>query len=351
MSVKDSLKVIIQFITFAFYPMINLIVCSIFTFILFVILIIVSNLIPKDSIGYSIVYALATGAIGSFFVSIIVEMSSNYRHNELAFNELQDYHQTFISFELAKQSLFQYLPTQSKEKKALGKYKIASDKFEDCLFEENDIIQFTWQQLHKVVPIMKNTLENKKEFLSNKEIKWLSLIISDYNAIRRDLLFILDTSLLIPYNKTIQEEVLYSKYSRSIVDSINPYIKNHLLQKERTDFLNHFLDVIMSDCDLLKAFFGDYDISQNGLDNYKQEEEVDDYSTFESSLHKSNDFTSYEKEGDIEENLLEMNEKLKSVLTFHICTCCSNIFNGIEHLEKIILKKPYYGMMLKYSQK
>lgn len=351
MNIKDSLKVIIQFIVFAFYPMITLVVCSIFTFILFLILIIVSNMIPKDSIGYSIVYALATGAIGSFFVSIIVEMSSNYRHNKLAFNELQDYYQIFIYFEIEKQTSLQHLHTQGNGKKALDKYKLASDKLENCLFEANDIIEFTWQQLHEVIPIMKNALENKKEFLSNKEIKWISSIVSNYKAIRRDLLFILETFSLIPYDNTIQEEVLYSKYSRNIVDSIDPYIKNKLLQKERTDYLNHFLDVIMSDDYLLKAFFCDYDISQNGLDNYKQEEEVDDYSTFESSLHKSNDFTSYEKEGDIEENLLEMNEKLKSVLTFHICTCCSNIFNGIEHLEKIILKKPYYGMMLKYSQK
>lgn len=246
----------------------------------------------------------------------------------------------------------QYLSTQKVEEKPLDDYRFICGKHEDCLFEANAIIQFTWQQLYKVVPIMKNTLENKKEFLSNKEIKWLSLIILNYKAIRRDLLFILDTSLLIPYNKAIQEEVLYSKYSRRIVDSINPYIKNHLLQKGRTDFLNHFLDVIMSDCYLLKAFFDDYDISQNGLDNFKRKEkEKDDYSISESISPKSNDFNSGEIEGEKEEYLSIMNKELKTILTGHICMCCSNIYKAIEHLKKIILKKPYYSMMLECIHK
>ena len=35
----------------------------------------------EGSVLYNIAFALITGAVASFFVAIIVELSSNYRHN------------------------------------------------------------------------------------------------------------------------------------------------------------------------------------------------------------------------------------------------------------------------------
>lgn len=39
---------------------------------------------PEESEFYNIIFALTTGAVASFLVSFVVELSSNYRHNKLA---------------------------------------------------------------------------------------------------------------------------------------------------------------------------------------------------------------------------------------------------------------------------
>ena len=92
MRLKYRLREGTQFLAFAFYPKTTLIACAVFSAIVIVILGIVMAFIPQDSNWYNIVFALTTGAAGSFFVSFVVELAGNYRHNKLAFEQMLSQH-------------------------------------------------------------------------------------------------------------------------------------------------------------------------------------------------------------------------------------------------------------------
>ena len=72
MRFRYRVKSALQFIAFAFYPQTTLLACAVFSAIVIVVLGIVMAAIPQQSAGYSIVFALTTGAAGSFFVSFVV---------------------------------------------------------------------------------------------------------------------------------------------------------------------------------------------------------------------------------------------------------------------------------------
>ena len=125
MKTKYRIKEAMQFLTFAFYPRTTLIACAVISVIVIVILGIVMAFIPQDSGSYNMVYALTTGAIASFFVTLVVEMSNNYRHNKLAWYELQDYYSAVMEYESYKQIMMQQTPHQRAEKKAHDEFVAA----------------------------------------------------------------------------------------------------------------------------------------------------------------------------------------------------------------------------------
>lgn len=84
MRLKYRIKEALRFLAFAFYPKITLIACAVLALVVIGICAVMMTAIPQESSWYNIVFALTTGAAGSFFVSIVVELTSNYRHNKLA---------------------------------------------------------------------------------------------------------------------------------------------------------------------------------------------------------------------------------------------------------------------------
>lgn len=89
MRFKNRLYEALSFLSFAFYPKTTLVVCVIFSAIVVTILGVAMVITPEESGFYNIVFALTTGAVASFFVSFVVELSNNYRHNKLAWYELK----------------------------------------------------------------------------------------------------------------------------------------------------------------------------------------------------------------------------------------------------------------------
>lgn len=128
--ITNRIKEALQFLSFAFYPRTTLIACAVISVIVIVILGIAMAFTPQDSGSYNMVYALTTGAIASFFVTFIVEMSNNYRHNKLAWYELQDYYSAVMKYESYKQIMMQQTPHQRAEKKAYDEF-VAAGGVED----------------------------------------------------------------------------------------------------------------------------------------------------------------------------------------------------------------------------
>ena len=173
-----------QFLAFAFYPKTTLIACTIFSAIVIGILGIAMATVPQNSNWYNIIFALTTGAAGSFFVSFVVELAANYRHNKLAWFELQEYYSAVMKYESYKQIKMRMTPHQRAEKKAYEEFVAAGGIEEIAEYDKpKDIVQITWQQLPELLPVLKRTFNDKKEFLSEEEIIELEYILTDYVSI------------------------------------------------------------------------------------------------------------------------------------------------------------------------
>lgn len=227
MRFKYRLKESLQFIAFAFYPKTTLIACVVFSVIVIAILGVVMALIPNDSGWYNLIFALTTGAAGSFFVSFVVEMANNYRHNKLAWHELQDYFSVVTDYESMKQVLMQHNPSQRAEKKAHEEF-VAAGGMEELDEEDQpkDLIQVTWEQIPKIIPVFRKTLDEKKAYLSDSEIIELKNIMADFREICSEIkTLIMLSPLLHNVLNHPDEEILSNQYSKNVLADMPDWIR------------------------------------------------------------------------------------------------------------------------------
>lgn len=354
MRVRYKIKTIIQFVSFAFYPRITILVCLSAAVVIDIVLGVVLNNITSGRTSYDIILALMTGATTSFFVAIIVELANNYRHNKLAWFELHEYYSAVNRYEMFKQVLMKHSPHQRAKKKAQEEAGYI-DEFE----EPKDVIEATWEQLPNIMPIFKDTLENKKAFLSDKEINALeSIVNSDYKQIWNEVHMLLMMSPLF-HNVMNHPDEEYIDYPRNIKVDMPAWVKKHIAQNENQKALNRLTDEILSDSFLMNQLMERHDISQEGIDNYDNlydEQEIgsidgvggidDDYEKY--------DFYEPEDEDEFialhnEQNRVLIEEQIPFV-SWHISNSCKEISENIDVLEEEILKKPYYSIHLKFER-
>lgn len=342
--------------SFAFYPKTTLIACSVFSTIVITILGIVMATIPKESNWYDIIFALTTGAAGSFFVSFVVELANNYRHNKLAWHELQEYYSVVMDYEIHKQVMMQLAPHQRAEKKAHEEF-VAAGGVEEINEEDEpkDIIQITWEQLPDIIPVFRQTFNDKKEFLSDAEINELKNILSDYEQIQ---FAIRERILMSPMEYDAlnhpDEDYLKSVYPSDVIKNMPEWMRKSLSSKESQKACELYAETILSDSFLLSQFMENYDISQNSLDKYQ--DEIDRAEETNEREPEDIDYTEMDfSEPDDEETFRALNEEFdkqmeleqRPFLNWRLSKCCENISESVDILEKVILKKPYYGMMIK----
>ena len=356
MRIKYRLHAALQFIAFAFYPGTTLIACAVFSAIVIAMLGIVMTAIPHDSTWYNLVFALTTGAAGSFFVSFIVEMTSNYKHNKLAWHELQDYYSAVTDYEGMKQVLMKHNPSQRAEKKAHDEFVAAGGVDEpDEDDQPKDLIQATWKQIPKFVPVLRKTLDEKKAFLSDGEIIELKNIMADFNEIRSEIkTLIMLSPLLHNVLNHPDEEILKKNYSKNVLADMPDWIRKHIASSESESAMERLIDAILSDDFLLTYFMKDYDISQHGLDNYHSPYDEEDYEPEEFDDDVEYDFSEPEDEEEFKALHNEQGRMLaegnKPFVSWHISQCCLNIAGSLDILERSILKKPYYSIRMKMDR-
>lgn len=105
MNYRLKAKLAWQHLALAFYPMTTLYVCIAGMVLINVVLIAFMSFADKGSFFYNILFALFTGAAASLFVTVIVEMTNNYKRNMLAWHELQEYYTAVIDYEAMKHIL------------------------------------------------------------------------------------------------------------------------------------------------------------------------------------------------------------------------------------------------------
>lgn len=344
---------------FAFYPRTTLIVCTAVSVVVLAALGFIMAIVPRGSAIYDIFFALTTGTVGSFFVSIVVELSGNYKNNRLAWYELQDYYYAVIDYEMHKQILMQHLPHQRAERKAHDEYAAQEpEDVTDDIEKPKDMIEATWKELPKIMPVFRKTLEDKKAFLNNEEIQELEKILAEYRNIR----YAVNTRLMMSpmlYNALNHPDQEYLKclYPQNILCDMPEWIRKHLASEESRKAIDQLTDAILSDDFLLAQYMKDYDISQHGLDSYHssfddeigvpEETDREEYDFSEDSSEPEDEET-YKRI--LEESDRQMEEEERPFVSWHISQCCLNISGSIDILEQNILKKPYYGLLLKFDR-
>lgn len=349
MKMKEIIREKLPFLAFAFYPATTLITCTVFSAIVITALGILMATAEPNSAWYNIIFALTTGAAASFFVSIIVEMSSNFKHNRLAWHELQEYYRALMKYEGNKQVAMQLTPHQRAENKAYEEYLAAGGREEKReAYKPKDIIQTTWREMPEIIPFFKRTISEKKEFLSEKEIEELEIILSEYETIR---FAVKERILLSPMTydalNNPDEEFLKSIYTANVIKNMPEWIKTDLARKESEKAGERYIDAILSDTYLLQEFMKNYDVSENGLNQYR--DEIDDQEIAEDIDY---DFENNEQEDEetsrweIEEFKQQMEINSRPFWSCQLSQCCRNIAESVDKLEKCVSKKPYYGMLI-----
>lgn len=97
----------------------------------------------------------------------------------------------------------------------------------------------------------------------------------------------------------------------------------------------------------------DYDISQNGLDSYQ--DDIDRLEVEEEAEPEDIDYDDIDFYEPDEETFRAQNEDLykhmeleeRPFVSWSLSKCCQITSDSVDSLEKNILKKPYYGMMIK----
>ena len=355
MRLKNRLNEALRFLSFAFYPKTTLIACVIFSASVITILGVAMALVPEWSGFYNIVFALTTGAIASFFVSFVIELSNNYRHNKLAWYELKEYYSTVMDYESHKQVMMKLTPHQRAEKKAHEEFVAAGGIEEiDEYDQPKDIIQITWERLPNMMPIFKQTLNDKKQFLSDIEIDELESIISEYKQIQS---FIHRRILMSPMYYDVlnhpDENYLASIYPNDILKNMPAWIRKSLSSTESQKACERYVEVILSDFTLLSQYMENYEISQKGIDAYKDEldkaeaeVEPEDIDYSDVDFSEPEDEETFKRQNEIIDQQIEQEER--PFTSWVISESCQNIAESIDVLEQSIMKKPYYGMMIKY---
>ena len=361
MRFKNRAYETLQLLTFAFYPKTTLIACAVFSVFVITILGAVMAVMPKESTGYDIVFALTTGAAGSSIVSFVVELSSNYKHNRLAWHELQEYYSAVIHYEGHKQIMLRQAPHQRAEIKAHEEF-VAAGGIEDILDldynKPKDIIQITWKLLPDFIPAFSSALRDKKEFLSNIEIDELKYILSEYGTIQS---MIQQRILMSPMTYDAlnhpDEDYLKSIYPSDVVKNMPDWVRKHLARNESQKACERYVEAIFSDKFLLSDFMKNYDISQHGIDSYQseldrleeaEEKEPEEIDYDELDFSEPEDEETFRAQREEFDRQMELEER--PFVSWCLSTCCQNISQSIDNLEKSMLNKPYYGMMIKYYQ-
>ena len=159
--------------SFAFYPITSIAICIVTVVILDGILGKVMLQIGKGTVEYDILFAIVTGVTASFIVSIIIELSNNYKENKMSWIMLREYYNV-----LMRTTYF-----LEEEQQAIDEYIARGGKLgEEDKETPMDIIEATWNQLPNIMPVIQKTVNDKKEFLMEQEIDSLDIVLFKYNC-------------------------------------------------------------------------------------------------------------------------------------------------------------------------
>ena len=156
---NKSFKDRFLYVALAFRPLAPLVICILMVVVVSIPCVVLMLKMPNSSAFYNVAFALLTGIIASGFVSLLIEMSNNYRHNYQRLLVLHEYLWSVVKYEDYVQWCFH------------------GRKDDDCpgrLTARNMAVS---EMVLEVGPIVESAYKNGKEFMSLEEIKYAITVI------------------------------------------------------------------------------------------------------------------------------------------------------------------------------
>lgn len=157
-------------------------------------------------------------------------------------------------------------PHQRAEKKAHEEFVAAGGIEEiDEYDQPKDIVQITWERLPNMMPVFKQTFNDKKQFLSDIEIDELESIVSEYKQIQSVVYKrILMSPMYYDALNHPDENYLASIYPNDILKNMPAWIRKYLSSTESQKACERYVEALLSDFTLLSQYMENYEISQKG---------------------------------------------------------------------------------------
>ena len=149
------------------------------------------------------------------------------------------------------------------------------------------------------------------------------------------------------------EEFLRNLYPSDVLNNMPDSMRNYLASTESQKACEQYAEIILSDSFLLSQVMKEYDVSQNGLDSYQSEiDEEEDLKELDESEYLEEDEPEDEEtfRARNEAYSKQMEEKTRPFVSWLLSKSCQNISESIDYLERVILKKPFYGIKMKMDR-
>lgn len=147
------------YVALAFRPLAPLVICILMVVVVSIPCVVLMLKMPNSSAFYNVAFALLTGIIASGFVSLLIEMLNNYRHNYQRLLVLHEYLLSVAKYEDYVQWCFH----GRKDDDCPGKLTARNMAVSELVLE--------------VGPVVEAAYNNGKVFMSLKEIKYAITVI------------------------------------------------------------------------------------------------------------------------------------------------------------------------------
>lgn len=321
MQFKIAVRDFMKKVAFAFYPGTTLLLCLAATVLVDVSLGIWASNMEPASTTHAVLIAIITGASASFFVSLVVELSNNYKNNRMANYELSEYFTGIMEYEAMKQVLMVQTGTQRAEIKAMEECKAGGGKIDadDEREPPLDAVQVVWVQLSKIMPLLEDTYKNKKVFLMDKEIIALRDACSFYAQIKSVIQMELQDQYLDKIMNAPEEAFLNRWLPQNLIDDSPPWFVKALARNDALAALDTLIDRVMET--------GEY---QYIMWRYPVSEQY--------ALKMTDD-----GEASKEESETRAEGAFTSIALSYFC---KEIAGALDKLEDAIIVRPYIGWVL-----
>ncbi len=318
MKIKEKIKNNKRILQFSIYPFDRLAFYLRLPGFLVFIMCILLLLVGEKNFYYDLIFACLTGAVGSIIVTIIIEMSNNYKYNVSCMAALIDYNSKLAYFFSFKHS-----------------------------HKELDVVDYTLHHLHELIPILKDIKDNKSNYLTEIEIASIENVLTLFKLlktlIKRDIVDSAVRSDSETYKLDASLENLKAYISSCMPKETAAFLRRRAKEEE----IDRFVDLLLSDGDLITSFLADYDISQNALEQYKN---AKDRSTDIKEIWEDIILDIYKLSflSDREKNKYErcVFDAIKHInipsVSYEISVCYNEIYVYLEELYSSYQKKPYF---------